>query len=175
MTTDFTDGHGWKRNCHLCSYPCHPCHLWLWLVAACRAAFSAVELLFLRLTQLCGGLSVLRFRIEFGEGGRLPDTRTLQAPRQKAIRVGILILSFPPQKVLPIRGKHWPATGRPGKRPARTHLRRRRSPSHRSPKTISPARSSCGIDNGQNPEKRTCAASSGAISGSFARPPETRR
>jgi len=21
LTTDFTDGHGWKRNCHLCSYP----------------------------------------------------------------------------------------------------------------------------------------------------------
>ena len=26
-----------QRNCHLCSYPCDPCHSWLWLVAPCRA------------------------------------------------------------------------------------------------------------------------------------------
>ena len=39
LTTDFTDRHGWKRSCHLCSYPRNPCHPWLWLVAACRAVF----------------------------------------------------------------------------------------------------------------------------------------
>ena len=80
LTTDFTDRHGWKRNCHLCSYPCDPCHPWLWLVAACRAAFSAVEEIPIQ--------SRRHSVVECFAGSRLPKQSSVETP-QMVCRIGI--------------------------------------------------------------------------------------